>query len=289
MKHYFALILSWFLFAFWGVISREASLPIPVLLLFTTFFGYIFTLLFRQPNFLSWNRTAFIISVILVFDLLFLLVGFRYVNFTTVITLHYFAPVLVILFSHYVLSEKVTKHDLIFSLVGFIGVIALFAHELTLEINSLHILGLTASLLSSVTLAGNILYQRLYMKKEGNYVMAVRQYNAYMFIIFLCVILPVWILISYEEHILILVQSLTLQNILMATISGLMIQGVAMMLFNSSARFIQAKTIAKMAYTEVLWVVLFGFVIYNENLHVLQIIGMVLVFFVAFGVVKYEK
>jgi len=289
MKHYFALILSWFLFAFWGVMSRKTSLPIPALLLLTTFFGFIFTLLFRQPNFISWNRTAFIISVILVFDLLFLLVGFRYVNFTTVITLHYFAPVLVILFSHYVLNEKTTKHDIILSLVGFIGVIALFAHELTLEISFLHILGLTSSLLSSVTLAGNILYQRLYMKKEKNYVMAVRQYNTYMFIIFLCVILPVWILISYEEHVLILVQSLTLQNILMAIISGLMIQGVAMILFNSSARFIQAKTIAKMAYTEVLWVVLFGFVIFNENLHVLQIIGMVLVFFVAFGVIKYEK
>jgi drug/metabolite transporter (DMT)-like permease len=150
-------------------------------------------------------------------------------------------------------------------------------------------LGLISSLLSSVTLAGNILYQRLYMKEEGNYVMAVRQYNSYMFIIFLCVIFPIWIIYSFEENVLILVQSLTFKNILMAIISGLMIQGVAMILFNSSARFIQAKTIAKMAYTEVLWVVLFGFLIYNENLHVLQIIGMVLVFFVAFGVVKYEK
>jgi drug/metabolite transporter (DMT)-like permease len=110
-----------------------------------------------------------------------------------------------------------------------------------------------------------------------------------MFIIFLCVIFPIWIIYSFEENVLILVQSLTFKNILMAIISGLMIQGVAMILFNSSARFIQAKTIAKMAYTEVLWVVLFGFLIYNENLHVLQIIGMVLVFFVAFGVVKYEK
>jgi drug/metabolite transporter (DMT)-like permease len=289
MKHYFALILSWFLFAFWGVISREASLPIPVLLLLTTLFGFIFTLLFRQSKFITWNKTAFIVSIILVFDLLFLLIGFRYVNFTTVITLHYFAPVIVMLFSHYVLNEKTTKHDFIFSIIGFIGVIALFAHELTLEISFLHMLGLISSLLSSVTLAGNILYQRLYMKEEGNYVMAVRQYNSYMFIIFLCVIFPIWIIYSFEENVLILVQSLTFKNILMAIISGLMIQGVAMILFNSSARFIQAKTIAKMAYTEVLWVVLFGFLIYNENLHVLQIIGMVLVFFVAFGVVKYEK
>lgn len=289
MKHYAALLVSWLLFAFWGVISREASLPIPVLLLLTTFFGFVFTLLFKQAQFISWNKTAFIVSIILVFDLLFLLVGFRYVNFTTVITLHYFAPVIVMLFSHYVLNEKTTKHDILWSLVGFLGVVALFAHELTLEISFLHMIGLIASLLSSVTLAGNILYQRLYMKDGGNYVMAVRQYNSYMFIIFLCIIFPIWLIISFEEHLLILVQSLTLNNIFMAIISGLMIQGGAMILFNSSARFIQAKTIAKMAYTEVLWVVLLGFLIYNEDLHVLQIIGMGLVLLVSFGARKQNK
>ncbi len=285
------LLLAWFIFSFWGVVSREVDLPIPFLLIILTFFGCMATLPFKSAKFIVWNKTAFIISIILILDLFLLFFSFRYVDFATVITLHYFAPVLVMLFSGTVLKEKINISDILFSLIGFAGVILLFIHEMQFGGNYLHLLGVIAAFLSSITLAAVIVYQRLYMINNGDYINAVRQYNLYMFAISLLVIMPLWlgwVLTDFTQNIATLTASLTLKNIIMASAAGVMIQGLAMILFNSSIRFIQAKTVAKISYTEIFWVVILGSVIYNQHLYPLQIIGMAIILLVAYRTIIYE-
>lgn len=288
--HIFILLLAWFIFAFWGIVSNEVMMPIPLLLAIMTFFGFLTTLLLKQDKFITWNKTAFIISIILMLDLFFLVFSFRYVDFATVITLHYFAPVLVMFFSEIILKEKVNIKDIALSSIGFLGVVLLFVHELRFEGNYLHTLGVILAFLSSITLAGNIIYQRLYMKEnQVNYAMAVRQYNAYMLIICLIVIIPIWILLDFDKAIIGLTTSFTMKNIIIAGVAGILIQGVAMILFNSSIRFVQARTIAKISYTEIFWVIASGAVIYNQHLYPLQIIGMAIILLVAYITITYEK
>ncbi len=123
------------------------------------------------------------------------------------------------------------------------------------------------------------------MINDGDYINAVRQYNLYMFAISLIVIMPLWLsyaLTDFTQNIATLTASLTLKNIIMASVAGIMIQGLAMILFNSSIRFIQAKTIAKISYTEIFWVTILGLFIYNQHLYFLQIIGMTIILLVAY-------
>ncbi len=288
--HYILLLSAWFIFALWGIISREVTLPIPILLTIITFFGFVVTFFFKKNiTTFSFNKTAFIVSIFLVLDLLFLFIGFRYINFATVITLHYFAPVIVTLLSPFILDEKISNKDILLSIVGFIGISILFFHELQIEYTINSIIGLISAFLSSFTLAGNILYQRLYMKQQQDYVLAVRQYNFYMFIIYLLLIVPIWFISDYTINYEYFSSSLTIKNIILAILAGAFVQGIAMILFNSSARFISAKNIAKLSYTEILWVVLFGFLIYNETLNLIQSIGIFLVLIVNYTGINNEK
>ena len=286
MKNYFILLLSWLLFASWGLVSREINLPLPILLLIIAFSGFFITLFIKPFGFISWNKTAFIISMFLVFDLLFLFIGFRYVNFATVITLHYFAPIIVIIVSQIIVKEKTNTKDILLSIVGLTGVIVIFFHELSLtHENTAHLIGLIASLMSSLTLAGNILYQRKYMKKQKNYVLAVRQYNFYMFVLYALVLLPLWYIFNSTT---LDVTTFTASNILKGVVAGIIIQGIAMIMFNSSARFIKAKTIAIMSYSEIIWVILLGYICYQEKLYFLQVFGMFLILLVAIKSIIYS-
>lgn len=284
--HYFLLLSAWFIFALWGVIAREIILPIPILLSIVTLFGFITTLFWKKENLVIIEKTAIIVSIILVLDLLFLLFAFRHINFATVITLHYFGPVIVTLLAPYILKEKISRTDIILAIIGFFGVFILFANELTFNNSFDVIMGLIAALLSSFTLAGNILYQRLYMKQQQDFIMAVRQYNLFMSLIFIFLITPIWFVFWNTDSYHLLINAITFKNIIALILAGIIVQGIAMILFNSSARFISGKNIAKMSYSEIVWVILFGVIIYNEHLSILQIIGILLILIVNYKGLK---
>ena len=62
--------------------------------------------------------------------------------------------------------------------------------------------------------------------------------------------------------------------------AGMLTQGVAMLMFNSAIRFISSQTVAQMAFTEVLWVVVLGSVVYGESLAFVQIASIVVILLV---------
>jgi len=290
IKHYLSLLISWFLFALWGVAAREVTLPIPILLIIVTISGFLALSFLKRSFIVKFNKTSFIISVILVFDLLLLLYSFKYVNFATVIGLHYLGPIIVTVMSPYILKEEINIKDILFSMIGFVGTLILLLHEFSLDVISTNQkLGVIAAFLSAFTLAGNVLYQRLYMKTSKNYIDAVKEYSFNMFLIYLIIILPLWIIFDIDNFTVNFNISLSYFNIFMAILAGISIQGLAMVLFNSSIRFIPAKNIAKMSYTEVIWVIVFGGVIYHETLYLLQSLGVLLILLSTFKGIKNEK
>lgn len=267
--------------------AREITLPIPILLIIMTISAFLVLSLFQKNIRVKLNKISFTVSVILVFDLLFLIYAFKYVNFATVIGLHYFGPIIVTIVSPVILKEKIKLNDIVFSMIGFIGVIILLIHELSFtSININHRLGVIVALLSAFTLAGNILYQRLYMKTMNNYINAVKEYNFNMFLIFLFVVLPLWFFADIDNFGNNIKDVFTVSNLLMAIIAGIFIQGLAMILFNSSIRFISASNVAKMAYTEVMWVILLGAIIYHENIYPSQVLGITLILLSTFKGIK---
>lgn len=282
MKYYLAILLSWFLFAFWGVVSRSFDLAIPVLVLLVAISGFLLTLVVSQSKFVLWNSSAFVVSIFLVFDLCLLLIAFRYAQFATVITLHYLGPVLILFLSPYVVNEKPKYADFVLVILGFLGVVILFSHEMQVSNDNTRVIGLTAALLSALTLAGNVLFQRRYMKKQDDYVMAVRQYNLYMCIESLLILIPLYLILVPDQSLSDIFQSLSLVKVVNVLIAGAIIQGGAMLLFNASARFIPAKTLAKLSYSEVIWVSLFGLLLYEEQLQLFQLIGMTIILLLAY-------
>lgn len=279
---YCFILFSWLIFALWGVASREINLPIPILLLIVSFFGFLTAYMLKPSKIKLNDRNAIIVSIFLILDLLFLLIAFKNISFATTITIHYFAPIWVALASNLVLRERRQKHDLILSIVGFLGVIVLFYHEIDITNNlSTSIYGLMAAFLSSITLAGNILYQRLYMKDTANYIDAVKHYNFYIFMAYFLIIAPIWYIIyGYEDHTII--QNIDYRHLIYAALAGIFIQGIAMLLFNYSIKYISAIKVSQMAYTEIAWVVLLGYALYDENISYLQSIGMIVILFVAY-------
>ena len=265
-------------------------MPIPILLIIITISAFITLSVFQKSISITFNKISLIVSIILVFDLLLLVYSFKYVNFATVIGLHYFGPIIVTIASPIILKEQIKFNDILFSIIGFIGVIILIIHELSFDFTSNnHKIGVIAALLSAFTLAGNVLYQRLNMKTRENYINAVKEYNFKMLIIYLFIILPLWIIFDIDNFSNNLTISLTTFNLLLAIVAGIVIQGIAMILFNSSIRFISASDVAKMSYTEVMWVILLGGIIYKENLYLLQTLGIILILLSTFRGIKNGK
>lgn len=236
------------------------------------------------------HKNAFIVSIILVFDILLLVYAFKYVSFATVIGLHYFGPILVTIFSPFILDEKIKFQDITYAIIGFFGVLILLIHEFSLGFDNLsHLFGLIAALLSAFTLAGNVLYQRMYMKTEIRPIQGVKEYNFYMLLIYTFIVLPLWLILNIDNFSQTIENYLTIENIVYAIMAGVFIQALAMVLFNTAAKHILGKDIAKMSYTEVVWVIVFGAVLYNEHLYFLQILGTGLILISTFKAIDNDK
>jgi len=273
MKYYISIFSSYILFSLLGIISRNIHFPFFVTLSIMSFFGFFISFVFYyyvNKNIISlfkFDIHSFFVSIIFVFDLTFLFVAFKYVNFSTVIILHYFAPVLVILFN----NRKIEKIDLFITSIGFLGIFFIFQDNLNINtFDSNYYLGILFSFLSSFTLAGNIIYQHKYVNKlNNNYVIAVIKYNFYMFLIFSFFLF----FIKYDISIIIN----NINDLYYSILAGIFIQGIAMLLFNYSIQFININNIAKISYSEILFVTFFGFLFYDEVINFLQFIGLMLI------------
>lgn len=276
LLYYAELMTSLLLFAFWGVVSRSLDLP-PIPLLFAmTIAGALTALLVgmaRGVRVLSrWERGTFWVGLNLALDLLFLLTAFRHAKMAIVISLHYLGPLIVIIGAPDPSRRPAMMGRSALALLGLTGVAFLVGPSL-LAFRHSTLIGLAAGMASAFTLAGNIILQRRVMSSSARPTVAVFQYNA----VIVAIIAPfaAWfllhnahpgLLLSYQAHAL-----------LWAGVSGVLIQGVALLLFNAAAKHLRAHSIALLSYTEVAWAALLGYWLFGQTLDFYQVIGVLIV------------
>jgi drug/metabolite transporter (DMT)-like permease len=272
-RSYFQLLVAWLVFAFNGVIARSIDVPLPLLLAIMSAAG-AFTCLILRPGKIEWSGNAFLVALILIFDGLFVFLAFQRISFATTIALHYAGPILVTLLAPYVVNEKFRPRSLIYAIGGFIAVGVLCNLEIR-HASGRGIDGIIFACLSAITLALNILYQRKFMKQTANYKAAVLQYDVLMTIGYglLAALWPLAIDSAVYRN-----WHPDLAALLYTVGAGAIMAGVAMLLFNSAARFVPSDIIARMAFTEVAWVVLLGAAIYHEIPSLLQFAAIAAIF-----------
>jgi drug/metabolite transporter (DMT)-like permease len=255
---YVQILTAWFIYAFLGVIARGIPLPLPVLL-FTMALGGAVLCLIVRPGKITWQPDALVIAVILLADLICLFMAFQRISFVTVIALHYAGPILVTLLAPIILKEKFNPKSFICACIGLIAVAVICRFEIIESYTAKTISGIGFAVLSAVTLALNIVFQRKLMKATVNFRASVLQYNFWI-MIGSAVIFGIFFL-PYQNFI----QAITWHRFELAFMAGLLTMGLASLLFNSAARSIDADIIARMAFTEIAWVTLLGFLIYQER------------------------
>jgi drug/metabolite transporter (DMT)-like permease len=269
MRSVFALVVSMALFGCWGVVSVSINLSAPVLLFVMALTVVGFMLCFRVGRIdrTLFNATATLIALNLTIDLVLLVVAYRYIPFGVAISLHYLGPVIVTLMAPFMLKERFRTSSLILIFFALIGA-WMVCKPLFNSNNASFYLGILCATLSAFTLAGNIIFQRKYMRtKTTTPQQAIVNINIWL-VLFL--ILPAGFSAFTSTN-------LSKISLLEAMGAGLLIQGLALYLFNYAARSLSATELGTISYTEVLWSVVIGLVLFNQQLALTQLIGMIII------------
>ncbi|MHB1702833.1 MAG: DMT family transporter [bacterium] len=266
-KSFIAVALSMILFGAWGVAAKFINIPVPLLIFIMTGTAAIVLLPFSINNIKDLFRDshAFLVSLNLALDLILLTEAYRRVDLAIVVSIHYIGPVLVVLIAPWILKEHFKWKFLIFILIALIGG---WLVSVPTSVEKINTTGLLLAFGSAVTLAGNIILQRRYMRRDNaDPVTAVFRYN-----VFLAGFMVIPAMFSIFKY-----QDVKIAYIWEAGITGILIQGVAMLLFNYAAKSLTAKILGIISYTEIFWASVFGLVIFSQSLTLFQVLGMILI------------
>ena len=266
-KSFISITLSMILFGAWGVAAKLVNIPVPLLIFIMTATAAIVLLPFNIKHIkgLFKDSHAFLVSVNLTLDLILLTEAYRRVDLAIVVSLHYIGPVIAVLVAPWILKEHFKWKSLIFILVALIGGWLVSVPNSIYKINGT---GLLLALGSAITLAGNIILQRRYMRRDNaEPAAAVFRYN-----VFLAGFMLIPAALSESTY-----PVFNVTYMWEAAVAGILIQCVAMFLFNYAAKSLTAKTLGVISYTEIFWASIFGLIIFSQSLTLFQIFGMVLI------------
>lgn len=265
------ILVSLAIFGSWGVVAREIQLSAPILVWLMALSGLSFSwaLTPQGSHLLPIPKGSVLVGANLAADLLLLITAFRGLPFAVAITLHYLGPLLVQLVAPVVLRERFSGYQFVLSFMGLIGGALVVSPELT-ELTTGKWWAVAAGLGSAFTLAGNIIFQKRHMQSAPSTTLAVAQYN-----FVLCItLLP----IATGAILLGLVsRPLSSVDVLSCLAAGAVVQGIAMLMFNTAIKKIAASVVAVVTPFEIVFSSLFGVLVYGDVLNFVQLLGICLV------------
>lgn len=266
VKYYVIIILSMFIFSFWGIIANVFRYPV-FELLFVVHFAGIFVGLFysiynkeKLHNLFRISKTTILISFTLISDIFFLILAYRQINMATAITLHYLAPLLIPVFAVLFLKEKINiKYYLPIAFLGFLGTLLISIGNVVINP-----LGLFYGVMSGITLALIIVLQK--RNTVNNKIsMLIFQYSLVQastdlfFGLLLGQIHPVFNI-----------------SLLYLFLAGLAVRTGSFM-YNYALKYVEVTTASILAYLEVVLTIIYGYVIFRQVISIYDIIGIILI------------
>ncbi|WP_298138489.1 DMT family transporter [Acidiferrobacter sp.] len=261
----FTLLLSQAIFGAWGVVAHQVRLAALALIFVMAASGYLFARAFLTGHRLSVPARSLWVGLNLFLDIFLLIYAYRRAPLALVITIHYLGPMIVQFVAPFALGERPRRLQVVLAGFGFIGG-ALVAGP---RWNGHDAAGLLAALGSALTLAGNIILQKRRMLHTDNPMAAVSEYNIVLAIVAGCAMLLSGQILAPFTH--------GLRVLLYAALAGILVQGIAMFLFNYSLTAMRGAVVAIVSSTEIIFASLFGFFLYGQTLTPIQIVGIAVV------------
>lgn len=280
-KEYFWVLAAVSIFAVSsGILVKFISVPAFTLYSIGAFWGMLFLLfilairgrlldLFKYPAKTVWLMLGVGLGIAINNGLFF--TALKSGLIANAVLTHYLAPLLVVLlFGPIMLGEKITKRNLLLSILGLIGLFVLVLPNLGKTLDRALILGS----LSAVFFAFHTALEKKVTQTSADPLSAVVYKNAIPFLIFL----P----FAFNS----MRDGISLNNWFWLAIFGILVLGVAFIFLFKGLRQISATDVSILSYIEPIGAIILASVFFRESIGVHTFIGGLLIVLSGIGILK---
>ena len=266
LNPYLAIFMATFIFGTSGAIVKFVNLSAAQLSFFRMGIPTVFLFFWLSYRgirlFTGSYRLLMVASVLNAIRMFFFFAGYNLTSIGNAVILLYTWPAFSMIFSHFILKEKLYSRNIFLLFVAFAGII-LVASKKELSFSSDSFLGMGSMLISAAIYAMTVVI----FKKESNH-FSTHETIFYQNFIGTFVFLPFLFFDTPVPN---------AGQVAIASLYGFWIGIMAFTLFIGALAKLKASTASFLAYFEVLFSIFFGIVFYQETLSMNMVIGGILI------------
>ncbi|REK76909.1 DMT family transporter [Paenibacillus paeoniae] len=269
MKGKLYFILSMIIFGAVGVFAKYIDMSSSKIALFLSLVGalcLVIVFVWKRQK-VSWYRVKrnaialFLASIALSGNWIFLFQAYKETTIANAALSYYFAPILVIVLSPFVLKEKLSLKKAICIIVALLG-LSLILLNGKLETNGHHLLGIGYGLVAAVFYAALTLVNKFIRGLDGLVITLIQ------LILSIIVLTPLVLLTDGFTFF-----SITGTTVILILVLGIVHGGIGFYLFFAGMKSLKSQSIAVLSYIDPLTSLLISAFIVGESMTVQQVIG----------------
>jgi len=269
------MILAMIIFSSIGIVRKYIPYESSLIALVRGIIGAVFLILLVRGRKIPLNKQAIKDNLPLLilsgtaigFNWILLFEAYNYTSVATATLCYYLAPIFVIIFSPFVLKEKISVKNLICTVLALVGIILVSGVLVpSAEYNPSNLTGILLGLAAAVLYACVILMNKR-MKPIPAYEKAILQLSAAS-----AALLPYVLLTNTFRNL-----SFDAAAILLLLAAGIVHTGIAYTLYFSSMEKLKSHTIALLSYIDPVLAVVLSTVVLKEPMSLSSVIGAMLI------------
>lgn len=272
MKEKLYFMLSMIIFGAVGVFAKYIDMSSSKIALFLSLIGAVFLLIIfiSRKQKISWDIVKknavvlFIAGIALSGNWIFLFQAYKETTIANAALSYYFAPVLVIMLSPFVLKEKLSLKKVVCIGVALLGLFLILQNS-TLETTGNHLLGIGYGLIAASFYAALTITTKFIRGLDG-LTITILQLGLSVILLFPFVMFADGLNFSH----------LTGKTLILMVLLGVLHGGVGFYLFFAGMKGLKAQSIAVLSYVDPLTSLLISALIIKEKMTLLQLIGAAL-------------
>ncbi|WP_074407956.1 DMT family transporter [Aquimarina megaterium] len=275
----YAVIICAFIGGFSGIIIKYMSMTAGAIVwLRTVIPAFIFGVWIVRSRslFIKCNsRKMIIASFINACRMYLFILAFQHTTISNVMILFYSWPIFVNILSVFFFKERMSKKQLLFLMMAFVGLIILSSNRTIDHKNKGDYIGVLAALCSAIGYAVNVM---IFKSEMNNYTK--HEIIFYQNIMSALIFLPFFI-IDFPN--------LTGYDMGWGTLLGILVGTIAVSLFFYGLRYLKASVTSSIMYIEVLSGTILGYFFFKDTLNANMVIGGILIVLSSFYIMRESK
>lgn len=274
------IIVSMLLFAFTGIFVRLVNLPNPVFLFYTGVIGFVILLglvIYKKGWRKLWPKKykwlLFLTSIFGAVNIFTYFEAFKRTTMANAVLPHYTAPIFAAIFAAWFLKERIDKVTIISLMLSFSGIYLIF-FQTGFSLTSTDTIGVIFALISGIFYGMLIICNKKLMMVFKPVTLMVYLYGGFIF----------WIpfIKPNEWAVPQMAFVLSLVYIFIASL-------IPSFLYLTGVKYVKGQHIGIIAYIEVVAVIIYGYLFFNEVPTLLTLLGGALIIFSGYIVIRAES